>query len=264
MSSRKGLSREQVDSIVTLCKNHGWTEAMEPNPYLLIKLINENQNIKIYSSKHGYSIVCNSEPLLQQVLKGKFIETAQFPNEIAIDDVGIGLPIGGIGIGYQIITQESLSTPHFEFDIIDVKYFQTPQFEEKGYLRAVADKILQKLAHYKVDHTWLIKICTGYVFHLARIALLEKNYNITTTKITGPLQDYVECEFRKHLEKTYSIPAQIITTVPTAKSEYRTLFNRVINYIRANPNSLAFCKTGWSYFKQRFMEGGPSNTKSMQ
>lgn len=260
MSVERGLVKEQVDSIIQLVKQNGWQEAFEPNQYLVAKYVKENDNIKIYRTKAGdYTLVCNTIEIKKQILEGKFISDTIYKYEVEIDDAGVGCPAGGIAIGYRpSVTRVKLKSgvekeyPSYIYDIIDVKFFQSPLYDQKTYLQEVTTKILQHFQQWEVNENWLIRICTGYIFSHARSMLSTAGYNITTAKITGFLQDNLERDFRKYLETTCHIPFYLIKEIPATKVGFQVFFTNLIRYIKAHPLLLPYCKTGWPYFQKNF------------
>jgi hypothetical protein len=247
MMSQKGLSRDKVNAIVQLCLDHGWHEEKEPNLYLYKKFVCGNNNIKIYTSKKGYSIVCNTEVLLHAVLHGALPAITPALNEITIDDAGTGSPIGGIAIGYHI-RSFSRSIDRLEAELIDIKFFQLPLFEQKAYLDEVAGVITKHLSSYPPSE-WGICICTGYVFTKAREALVKLGYNVRTDQITDPLQCFIENKFWNYLEQTCHVPAYQLFT-PRNDKEHQALFGSLLHYIKEHPEVMPYCKTGWNFFKK--------------
>jgi hypothetical protein len=259
--SERGLTKDQVDSIIQFLKENDWQEAFEPNQYLIAKFVKGNNNVKIYATKgHGYTLVCNTEILKKQVLDRKFIDATQFTHELEVDDSGVGCPIGGVVIGFKIPQTQSQfqdgRKPDLLFSkIVDVKYFQSPYFEQKKYLEEVTTKILETLQEHNIPHNdWLIKICTGYIFSHARPTLIESGYNVTTAEITGMLQESVEQAFRHYLEMKCHIPGYLLKTIPTSPKDHKIFFSKLIQYIRGHTLLLPFCKTGWPFFKNNFAQ----------
>jgi hypothetical protein len=249
MMSQKGLSQDKVNTIIQLCLDHGWHEEQEPNAYLYKKFVCGNSNIKIYTSKRGYSLVCNTEILLQEVLQGKLPPNAPTAKEIIIDDAGVGCPIGGIAIGYQICsTQPKAELDALAVDFIDVKFFQSPLFEQKAYLDEVATKIIARIGVYSPKE-WSIRICTGYVFTKARESLVNLGFIVSTGQITGTLQNFVENTFWGYLTRVCNISQKPLFT-PRNKTEYKMLFGSLLHYIQEHPEVKPYCKTGWNFFKE--------------
>jgi hypothetical protein len=255
--SAKGLTQKAIDEIVAFLEEQGWQEQFEPkNPSLYKKFKLENNNVRIYTSKDGYTVSCNTEVLLQQLLDRKFERPRFTTYRVEIDDAGTGSPVGGIIIGYRFHYPEGNKILQKMYDIhkfntIPVNYFQSPLYETKKYLEFITEKILQELQTRNVDKTWLIQVCSGYVFSHARKTLIEKGFNVTIAKIEGELQKQVEEKFREHL-MTCHIPEYLIRNVPNSKNDHRNFFNRLIKYIRQHPLLLSYCKTGWPYFKKKF------------
>jgi hypothetical protein len=245
--SKQGLTLDQVTSIIHQCEQDHWKPATEQNQYVFKKFVKGNNNIIIYITKgRGFTIRCNTEILLQHVLNGTLGREKYCKFIIEIDDAGWGSAIGGVGIGFHI--------PHihcFDFVVVEPKYFQSPLFEGKDYLSRVTELIQQKLNLYGVDHEWLIKICTGYIFAHARKSLFEQ-FAVAPTEIHDPLQSYAEDQFKKYLVEQCEVPIELIKNTTKSKEEYRLVFNKIITYLKTHPELRKYCKTGWNFFKERF------------
>ena len=111
---------------------------------------------------------------------------------IQIDDAGWGSLAGGVLIG--ACRKESPQTQH-AFREIDVSAFQGIAFFHRVYLDCAKDAALALMVLLNVPLDESVEICTGYVLQAAREGLIEKGYQVTSTKIGDPLQTLVEREF---------------------------------------------------------------------
>ena len=78
---------------------------------------------------------------------------------IVIDDAGIGDLLFGVVIG--AFREE---TTYFTYDIVDVKFFRTPKFRRKEYLKQATKIIFLLLNKLELKCSESIKICRSYLF----------------------------------------------------------------------------------------------------
>jgi len=159
---------------------------------------------------------------------------------IQIDDSGWGDLLGGAVIGcYRTETSE------FVYRVIDTHFFQDPTFDQKHYLTEASRLVQEMIRDLKVDVTEPIQVCTGYVLSHAVCDLRRRGFNVSTGKITGPLQELGEHAFLNELRKlSYEpIPNREANGKMRAKS-----FHHMLNWMREKPERRQFAKTGWGFF----------------
>ena len=115
---------------------------------------------------------------------------------IEIDDAGTGDILFGVVIGAYRPEGD-----HFIYDMIDVRYFQEPVYDEKRHLneaRRIAIRLVDRLGLREEEK---ILICTGDVLNEAAEALLERygEERIERGKIEGRAQFLVERAYTDEL-----------------------------------------------------------------
>lgn len=159
---------------------------------------------------------------------------------IQIDDAGSGSLIGGTLIG--IIRTE---TKDFYYDIIPVKYFTSPYFEEKKYADYCIKIIKEGLSHLEVKKDEPVEICQGYIFDKARAALARENFRIISTKIEEPLQSIIEETFMDYIIGL-GVPLDYLQF-----TKYPFHFHRLLKWVLAEPKQREkLCKTAWKSWKK--------------
>ncbi|SEF76197.1 hypothetical protein SAMN05660865_00939 [Caloramator fervidus] len=159
---------------------------------------------------------------------------------IQIDDAGSGSLVGGTLIG--IIRT---STLEYYYDIIPIKYFQYPHFQEKkfeDYCIKIVENGIKKLNINKNEE---INICRGYIFNKTRNYLTNKGFKIFNTKITDPLQSLVENTFKEYIINL-GVPQDYINY-----TRYPFHFHKLLRWVLADPkNRIKLCKTGWNSWQK--------------
>lgn len=159
---------------------------------------------------------------------------------IQIDDAGSGSLVGGTLIG--ILRVDSLDCHN---EIIPVKYFTYPYFQEKKYTDYCVDIIKRGIDSLNISKYESIEICQGYMFDKARIYLNQNGYKITNTKISDPLQSMIEENFLDYI---------IGLGVPMDYLEYTKYpfhFHKLLKWVLSDKKSREeLCKTGWKSWQK--------------
>lgn len=159
---------------------------------------------------------------------------------IQIDDAGSGSLIGGTIIG--ILRVETMD---FYYDVIPVKFFTTPYFEEKQYADFCISIIEDSINNLNIVKDETIEICQGYIFDRARTYFKQKGYNIISTKIVEPLQSLIEETFMDYVIGL-GIPLDYLQY-----TKYPFHFHRLLKWVLADyPARKSLCKTGWKSWKK--------------
>ena len=154
---------------------------------------------------------------------------------ILIDDAGVGDLLFGVVIGgYRTETGE------FEYDVVDVKYFQYPMFRPKRYLQETSRIVLQLLDRLRVRDGEEIHICSGNIFDLAHRDL-KTRYNglVHISKIIGTAQHYTETAYLDEI-RNIGYEARSDRDEKRAKN-----FFHMLNWVRHDPKRIKLAKTGW-------------------
>lgn len=159
---------------------------------------------------------------------------------IQIDDAGSGSLIGGTVIG-MIRTE----TGDFYYDVIPVKYFTSPFFEEKKYADYCIKIIMDGLKNLQVNREEEIEICQGYMFDKARSVLEKEQYKIISTKIDEPLQSIIEETFMDYIIGL-GVPLDYLQF-----TKYPFHFHRLLKWVLADLKQREkLCKTAWKSWKK--------------
>ena len=154
---------------------------------------------------------------------------------LQIDDAGSGSLIGGVVIG--AVRVENLD---YYYEIIPVKYFTSPYFEEKKYMDYCIKIIKNILKHFNVNKSEEIQICQGYIFDKARVYLKNNGYNFISTKIEEPLQSVVENTYYEYSIKL-GIPYEYLKY-----TKYPFHLHRLLKWVFCDfEKRKKICKTGW-------------------
>jgi len=161
---------------------------------------------------------------------------------IQIDDAGYGDLLFGVVIGaYRPETDD------FLYDVINVKYFQRPLFEKKGYLDEalhIAWKLVKRL---KLEDGERIEICRGDILDKAAGGLIEAygEKNVARVKVEGRAQHLIEEAYLNEIRNLGYEPL-LDRTEKWGKS-----FWHMYRWLRNNPRMLRYAKSGWPRL-QRF------------
>ena len=163
--------------------------------------------------------------------------------DILIDDAAWGSPVGSTICGLY-----SFEHKKFLHEVIDIKHFQSPNFENKTYLVSMANAALKMLTELKIDKKARILVCRGYVNNTIPILLSAHGYmNVSRGVIGEPLQTMIEDAARSYItsigNNSYYDPKGM------ESFEIGRSFNSVVKWGVDNDKLILF-KTGWSYFKE--------------
>lgn len=155
---------------------------------------------------------------------------------IIIDDAGNGDLLLGVVIGvYQSDNED------FKYDVIDVKFFQLPLFEQKLYLKQASKIIFALLKKFHLQPNESIKICNSYLFDLAVKNLIDKygDHRIHRIKVTGDPQYLTETAY---LDEIRNLGYEPLNKRETKRAKS---FFHMMNWLKHNPDKMKYAKTGW-------------------
>jgi len=161
---------------------------------------------------------------------------------IQIDDAGYGDLLFGVVIGaYRPETDD------FFYDVINVKYFQRPLFEKKGYLDEalhIARKLVKRL---ELEDGERIEICRGDILDKAADGLIEAcgEKSLARVKVEGRAQHLVEEAYLDEIRNLGYEP------LPDRMEKWGKSFWHMYRWLRNNPRMLRYAKSGWPRL-QRF------------
>lgn len=164
-----------------------------------------------------------------------------YKKEILIDDSGWGDLILGVVIG-------ALKLPEGRYmeRRIPTSSFQSPNFQNKKYLRdavKIAEEIVEVM---KPDQDTVFKICTGYVLSSIRKYLKENGFRIEEIEVTGELQEMVERSFAIWCKEV---------GIEFERLNGKRSFNTFLEWIAEKPHLREnLVKTGWKSWNQRWRE----------
>ena len=155
---------------------------------------------------------------------------------IIIDDAGNGDLLLGVVIGVYKSENDD-----FKYDVIDVKYFQPPLFEQKLYLKQASKIIFSLLQKFPLEPSESIKICNSYLFDLAVNDLIEKygENRVYRIKVTGKPQYLTETSY---LDEIRNLGYEPLTKRETKRAKS---FFHMMNWLKHNPDKMKYAKTGW-------------------
>jgi len=155
---------------------------------------------------------------------------------IIIDDAGSGDLLFGVVIGaYRSETQE------FKYGLVDVRYFQSPRFRRKGYLKQASKVIFQLLDKLKLKADEPIMICRGYIFDRAVKDLIQRygDTRIRKVKVTGEPQSLTETAYLDEISNLGYEP------VKEREEKRAKSFFHMMRWLKKNPDKIKYAKTGW-------------------
>lgn len=159
---------------------------------------------------------------------------------IQIDDAGSGSLVGGTAIGFL-----KIESNQYLWDVIPIKYFKSPYFENKRYEDYTLSLIKKYLKQLNVTKDEPIEICQGYIFDKSRRFLLENGYNIISTKITDPLQNLIEDSFIQYI-MDLGVPYEYLKY-----TKYPFHFHKMLRWVLADKNRrIKLCKTAWNSWQK--------------
>jgi hypothetical protein len=155
---------------------------------------------------------------------------------IVVDDAGTGDLLFGVVIGaFRCETRE------FTYDVVDVRYFRYPLFQSKEYLEQTSEVVLKLLAKLRLRKDEQIQICRGYVFDEAvnRLKDLYSGHQIERVVVTGEPQRLTEIAYLDEIRNLGYEP------VKERDEKKAKSFFHMMNWLKNNPEKLAYAKTGW-------------------
>lgn len=168
------------------------------------------------------------------------------PMTLQIDDAGVGDLLHGVVVGAY-----RPETGAFSYDMVEVEFFQQPEFRRKGYLEEASKIVVQIIEKMKLAENEPILICSSYIFEKA-VRDLEEKYGrerVTVTKITGGAQRFVETAYLDELRNLGYEPL-------TEREEKRARsFFHMLRWLKKDPYRFKHAKTGWPRLK-RYMKPG--------
>lgn len=161
---------------------------------------------------------------------------------IQIDDAGSGSLVGG-----SIIGLIRVETGEYYHEVIPIKCFTSPHFENKKYDEYSTKIIKRGFKELSVSKNEPIEICQGYMFISARKFLNENGYNFKSTKIDEPLQSIIEESFTDYCVGL-GVPLNYLEY-----TKYPFHFHRLLKWVFADfkPRE-KLCKTAWKSWKKHY------------
>jgi len=155
---------------------------------------------------------------------------------IIIDDAGSGDLLFGVVIGaYRSETQE------FKYGVVDVRYFQSPSFRRKEYLKQASKTIFQLLHRLELKADEPILICRGSIFERAVKDLKRKcgDARVHKVRVTGEPQRLTETAYLDEIRNLGYEPLE-------EREEKRAKsFFHMMRWLKKNPDKIKHAKTGW-------------------
>jgi CxxC-x17-CxxC domain-containing protein len=168
---------------------------------------------------------------------------------IIVDDAGSGDLLFGIVIGvFRAETQE------FKYGLVDVKFFQPELYCDKGYLAEASRITLELLASLNAKPDEEVHLCQGYIFDEVAKELKETlgEEQVQRIRVTGEAQRLTEIAYLDEIRN--------LGYEPLAKS-----FFHMMRWLKANPEMLAYAKTGWPRLKRyRLFKVGQNGEEEKQ
>ena len=151
-------------------------------------------------------------------------------------------------------------TQEFTYDIVDVRYFRYPRFRSKEYLKQTSEVVFKLLAKLRLRKDEQIQICKGYIFDEAvnRLKDLYGDHQIERVAVTGEPQRLTETAYLDEIRNLGYEP------VKERDEKKAKSFFHMMNWLKNNPDKLAYAKTGWprlqryqlfrAYYRKRSIE----------
>ena len=160
---------------------------------------------------------------------------------ILIDDAGSGDILFGTVIGAYRPEEN-----HFIYDLISVKHFQEPLYENKTYLDEAKRIALELVERIGLRDNEKIVICTGDILNVAAEALIEKYGEeiVERGKIEGRGQELVELAYTNELRNLGYDPLEDRT------EKWGKNFWDMYNWIKDDRSRLKFAKSGFPNLKK--------------
>ena len=160
---------------------------------------------------------------------------------ILIDDAGSGDLLFGTVIGAYRPEDEL-----FIYDLINVKHFQKPLYQDKTHIEEAKRISLKLVERLGVREKEKIIVCTGDILNIASEALLEK-YGETVVergKIEGVGQDFVEMAYINELRNIGYEPIEERT------KKWGKNFWDMYNWLKEDKMRLKFAKSAFPNLKK--------------
>ncbi len=160
---------------------------------------------------------------------------------LEFDDAGVGDLLGGVVIGvYRSETRE------FSYDVIDVKFFQPPEFSRRTYLREASEIVSRAIERMRIQEDEPILICSSYLLERAARDLREKygKDRVIVAKITSDAQRLVETAY---LDEVRNLGYE-----PLAERDEKRgkSFFHMLRWLKRDRRRLKYAKTGWPRLKR--------------
>lgn len=240
------MNPEELKEDLIICAKMGYVvPRTENNPYLDVSyrgtdgLISSKWNVKIYTSG---KIVTNDWGILEQISKRELKAHDPSKKVLQADDSGWGSPLCGVALGITDGTE-------IKYAYLRVKYFQSPLYETKAYLKEYADAGYRIITEeFKATpQTHRIEICTGYVNSELKELLRSKGFDVCVTEIKGLLQSALETRFREYVGKVCGADLAYDPKEFTSSKDIAIRYNRAVKWARENAPHLL--KSGWKSLK---------------
>lgn len=131
--------------------------------------------------------------------------------------------------------------PDFTYDVIEVQYFQPPQFARKAYLQQ-ASRIVFTLLHRLHRHAdEAIQICRSYLFDQAVEDLIHTYGadHISRVIVEGEAQRLTETAY---LDELRNLGYEALKHRETRRAKS---FFHMLHWLKNHPDKLKYAKTGW-------------------
>lgn len=130
--------------------------------------------------------------------------------------------------------------------MIPVKYFQSPDFRRKLYLKKATELTLRLLQEMKLGPEEDIEICSSFLFDETRPALVKQfgENRVRTSVITGKAQDNVETAYLDEIRNLGYVP------LPDRDEKRARSFFHMLRWAKSDPNRMKLAKTGWPRLKR--------------
>jgi hypothetical protein len=155
---------------------------------------------------------------------------------IIIDDAGSGDLLLGVVIGAY--RPDPLD---FTYDMIEVHYFQPPQFARKAYLQQASRIVFALLRRLQRQADEAIQICRSYLFDQAVDDMIH------TYGADHVHRVIVEGEAQRLTETAYLDELRNLGYHPLTHRETRRAksFFHMLHWLKTHPDKLKYAKTGW-------------------
>lgn len=155
---------------------------------------------------------------------------------IIIDDAGSGDLLFGVVVGaYRSETRE------FKYGVVAARYFQSPSFRRKEYLKQTSRTVFQLLEKLELKPKEPLLICRGFIFDSA-VKDLEKKYGgakILRVKVTGEPQTLTETAYLDEIRNLGYEP------IEQREEKRGKSFFHMMRWLKKHPEKIKYAKTGW-------------------